>query len=138
MTLQVKRLEKVANHLIHNMLGQDKWDFSEIHKISSCGTAGCAMGELPVIFPKLWKYDLKDSDDPVKLRKDSSNDSFYDVERFFGLSKEERRHLFMPAMWEPTQKPELYGGKRLSRKCKPQTVGKQIHAFLKKKKEFND
>jgi hypothetical protein len=41
-----------ANHLINEKLGNDNFDFTNYHHEKSCGTFGCAIGELPYVFPE--------------------------------------------------------------------------------------
>ncbi len=45
-----------ANHLINEKLGHDNFDFNSYHKSSSCGTFGCAIGELPYVFPDTFEF----------------------------------------------------------------------------------
>ena len=41
-----------ANHLINEKRGHDIFDFTEYHFVTvSCGSRGCAIGELPFVFP---------------------------------------------------------------------------------------
>lgn len=70
--IQYKRLKKLADYLSKPKLPSGrKFDFGTVNdgkvefqidgnkikvKPGSCGTAGCAMGELPFCFPKDWKY----------------------------------------------------------------------------------
>jgi len=65
--IKFKKLQKLADHLRRGKLGHTTFDFSCINdgepaqvtidpktltiKASGCGTSGCAMGELPIIFP---------------------------------------------------------------------------------------
>lgn len=56
---QKKRLRKLADHLMHGKLGHKRFDFNEYNLPSEgfdekgCGTAGCAIGECPIVFPRV-------------------------------------------------------------------------------------
>jgi len=125
-----KRLEKLALHLEKGKLGHERFDFNTVHKNHShkkgfCGTAGCAMGECPVVFPRHWEFLEYD----VAI-KGQPHSGFYSGAKFFGLSAEEHNHLFMPGY----QNVESYGGRYLGVRAKRESVASNIRAFLKKKK----
>jgi len=62
-------LLKLADHLESGKLGHPTFDFTTFNStlrydmsprkpvVPGCGTNGCAIGELPVLFPKLWKFN---------------------------------------------------------------------------------
>jgi len=56
-----ERLQKIAAHLLTGNLGHKTFDFSvfncgEIIAENGCRTSGCAIGELPIIFPEYWEF----------------------------------------------------------------------------------
>lgn len=52
-----ERLEKLAAHLETGQLGHAVFDFSVFNDAPSrCGTNGCAIGELPIVFPDDWVF----------------------------------------------------------------------------------
>jgi len=58
--VNAKRLLKLADHLDHGKLGHrqfdmDTWNSGYIDS-RGCGTAGCAIGECPIVWPKLWRF----------------------------------------------------------------------------------
>lgn len=56
--MRADRLLKLAEHLRNGKLGHKKFDITEFNNADGprCGTAGCAIGECPVIFPREWKW----------------------------------------------------------------------------------
>ncbi len=104
------RLLKLAAHLQEGKLGHDKFDFSEFNggdfKPNGCGTVGCAIGECPIVFPRIWEFrQLKSSGSAgsisPRLRADNSKDDYFwpslhDAAAFFGISSELGRSLFFP------------------------------------------
>lgn len=108
------RLLKLATHLESGELTHLKFDFNEIHKgfiigacceeinlkelvgkylpKNICGTSGCAMGEIPAVWPKFWKWN----GDGIQ-----AIDGVTTVTEFFGLSDslseyDEEDFLFYP------------------------------------------
>jgi hypothetical protein len=49
------RLLQLADHLDYNV-NDTNWDYSTL--ISPCGTAGCALGHCPEIWPDYWQLHL--------------------------------------------------------------------------------
>lgn len=95
------RLIKLAKHLESGKLGHKRFDFSQFNgemdpvepKPYTCGTAGCALGECPIIFPKQWRFDSNSF--PALRRGDASG---YEAgAEFFGLNGVEVRSLFDPS-----------------------------------------
>lgn len=91
-TIYKRRLLKLARHLRDGKLYHDKFDIACYHSIieGSCKTAGCAIGELPGLFPNHW-YFLKDY--PM-LNIGSKENAFDDAKTFFGLNRDESLALF--------------------------------------------
>jgi len=124
-----KRLQKLADHLKNGKLGHQRFDFSQLNSKAepySCGTAGCALGECPIVFPKLWRFN--GVADPA-LKHEGSGDSFWDAEIFFGLTDEESSHLFNPE----SQHPLRFGGEHLHGDATRRQVARNIEAFIKVK-----
>ena len=46
-----ERLLRLADHLDHGKLGHEEFDFKQYNDTteSMCGTAGCAIGECPIL-----------------------------------------------------------------------------------------
>lgn len=99
---------------------QDRFDFDLLHVETDCGTAGCAMGELPAVYPKIFSYVngylcfLNDAKMPI-----------YELEmnigKFFGLTEKERYFLFYPN----------WGCNNLSAGSTKEEVAKHIREFVK-------
>lgn len=156
--IQYRKLQKLANHLRRGKLGHPVFDFSCINggvgqcevdpktlKVAAkpCGTNGCAMGELPIVFPKDWAYPDPDIDytdgvlnitvaqTPEYIRGDTPRHEFsQEVANFFGISQDAVDHLFYP----DAQDPRTYGGKHLKSNATRLQVAKQIEAFIVKMK----
>lgn len=145
--IHIRRLLKLAAHLekparkrLHK-----KFDFGCVSSGTLeegrrfCGTAGCALGECPAVFPNQWMvrrqvgfligtnlYEFL-----VGLRNYRYTNTFSDAELFFGLIPSESRHLFMPNR----QQPNCYGGKILNESATARQVARNIRAFLKLKEK---
>lgn len=59
-----------------------------------CGTAGCAIGWMPAVWPKQLKWDRYNSVRLIERRR--SRDNFGAAEKFFGISHSDALHLFNP------------------------------------------
>jgi len=101
-----KRLLKLAEHLETGKLGHKKFDFGKYNsekdphtevKPYSCGYAGCALGECPIVFPKLWQFSI---DGTPALRTSNRDNAYLDGAResqeFFGITYNEAGALFVP------------------------------------------
>lgn len=127
-----KRLEKLATHLESGKLGHKKFDFSAWNRTRfhdnakpyTCGYAGCAIGECPIVFPRDWGFTASGG---VGLNGDSAYVE-KDAREFFGLLESELYHLFVPSM----QRVSLYGGKMLGGKATRKQVAKNIRIFIEK------
>lgn len=113
-----ERLEKLATHLESGKLGHAKFDFSAINETrdhaippcGKCGYAGCALGELPIVFPRLWKFGAYGHTvlrSPRTMRAQNSGDSFSHSEEFFGLTCGESLGLFSGCNPRPWAKTDL-------------------------------
>lgn len=148
--IRLDRLAKLADHLEKGQLGHVKFDFSLVHengarlttkqrKEGFCGTAGCAMGELPVLFPRKWKFADNDYGEPsVRMREGECPriDIIYksDVTEFFGISESKTAHLFYPGCqhhkWCSKSLNKMGG---LSDKATRKQVAANIRYFIKNK-----
>ena len=129
--IQENRLLKLAQHLETGKLGHKDFDFNRINggefDERGCGTLGCAIGELPIVFPSSWKFV---SNYVTRIR--SEHIGYFDEETvrlWFGTTIEEDDHLFYPDM----QNPKEYGGRVLGSSAKREQVAKNIRAFIEKK-----
>lgn len=106
------RLEKLATHLETGKLGHKKFAFDKLHHTFEeydqkpvdgfCGSVGCAMGELPIVFPRQFKYEANADDESVVARRGeyiSELDFEKAVMSFFKITKSELEGLFYPADW---------------------------------------
>lgn len=125
--IQTKRLEKMATHLETGKLGHENFYFAAINMgemdKKGCGTLGCAIGELPIVFPRSWEFDSLF----VKIKKSNSQSYREDLLSWFGLRKLEANHLFYPDV----QRVKMFGGKRLYGTATKEQVASNIRAFLK-------
>lgn len=131
---QAGYLAKLAKHLEAGKLGHKVFNFNFFNANADgfevrgkCGTMGCAAGELPIIFPRKWKFD-EHSGLPVLRNGDYQSPSI-SGEDFFEISGDEFDHLFQPGR----QSPHLYGGKYLRGFATRKQVAANIWAFLTKK-----
>ena len=124
--MNVERLEKLAEHLESGQLGHEVFDFSTYNNSGepSCGTAGCALGECPIIWPNKWRFDRDGA--PIIKSKPFPHSS---ATVFFKIDSDEAGHLFYPNK----QKPNLYGGKELDETATRYEVAANIREFIKVK-----
>jgi hypothetical protein len=148
--IQFQRLKKLADHLSRGKLAHDRFDFSVVNdnvpliplpgKLPGCGTAGCAMGECPLVFKRHWAFrePAFEGEDHVYpyLRNGSSEWLTQDITKFFGISPNAADHLFHPR----SQNVDVYGGEELYGNATAKDVAKQIRAFIRraKSKKFDD
>jgi hypothetical protein len=106
-----KRLLKLIIHLERGKLGHPVFDFSCWNagkKVNGCRTNGCAVGELPVLFPRLWKFRGSYFDDPI----------LQCAADFFDVSLQSATQIFTPE------------GSGLPYKARRKTVAKHLRKFL--------
>lgn len=126
-----ERLLKLAEHLETGKLGHEVFDFSQFNNANTniCGTAGCAIGECPVIWPDEWEFctvglpTLKDKYTP---RGSATS--------FFGIISKEYDHLFIPTH----QNINEYGGKVLGIDATKEQVATNIREFVKRKEKLDN
>jgi len=128
-----KRLLKLAEHLERGKLSVDRFDFSKWHEKTNCGTAGCAMGECPAVFPKHWHFraGLFGNQEPA-LKERPFASVRASGRNFFGITQAQFAHLFIPGY----QHPSLYSGKVLGERAKPSAVARNIREFIKQKEQM--
>lgn len=150
-----ERLLKLAQHLENGELGHKNFDFScfnrdllskgvklKVSTPGSCGTNGCAIGELPIIFPEYWEFSYPHSNPQLnakykgrKWRESScSGDIIEDAQVFFNIDVLESLHLFMP----DGQNPNDYGGKNLGDYATKEEVAQNIRDFVNYKYKNNE
>jgi hypothetical protein len=129
--IQIDKLRKVENHLRNGILAHKVFDFSTIDKgeigENGCGTNGCAIGELPVIFPDDFVYDT-DGDVIVTNPKEGVYQSsvWEEIDNFFGITSNMSNHLFVPE----AQDRYKYGGNELDKEATKEEVADNIAAFI--------
>lgn len=124
------RLLKLANFL--ETLHPKKFDLSVFviepaskiskeyatNKVKPCGTAACAIGWCPVVFPRSCYYNTNDD---IVLKKNPKFSNFGFAEIFFNLTENESRRLFSSC--------EYYNFNNIT----PKRVAKRIRKLVKDK-----
>lgn len=126
-SIGVKRLLKLAEHLEYGTLGHEVFDFESINDGASfdangCGTHGCAMGELPFVFPDQWKFK-PDGELTAILLDDQEPYTDAEVAKFFGIEQDDVVFLFYPG-------PTDIGRSGLPGNASPQRVAVHIREFV--------
>jgi hypothetical protein len=75
--------------------------------VANCGTAGCVVGWMPVLFPEVYEYELYDGklSQAVKLKGvfrgtgHLSRENFNAGKAYFGLTEAEASSLFLPEQY---------------------------------------
>lgn len=132
-----RRLLKLADHLESQHRGLQRFDFGSVCTVRSCGSAGCAIGEMPAVWPKSWEWNdgntqvtqptfLRPCDAPYDCDyygraymvvragsgvRDSCGWDGEDVQAWFGIDEEIARILFLPSALTPASVNgvEIYG-----------------------------
>lgn len=120
---QEKRLLKLADFV--ESVSPKKFDLETIGRREPCGTVCCAVGYMPVVFPRNFKYNQYNNGYGLThwLVVESKKNDLSDMsaaEDFFGLNWNESKYLFVS---------ESYGSRK-----GPKTVAKRIRDFVTKKK----
>lgn len=121
-----RRLLKLAKHLRGKNRGHDRFDFGAISWENHCGTAGCAIGELPFAFPK--DFSLVHSLCNYVTMRGTRLFNFDAARRFFAITERQSTHLFTPN----DQNTKRYGGKHLGIRATASQVAANIEAFVEK------
>lgn len=95
-----ERLLQLADHLERGQLGHKVFDFRVINSnlginlkkdaAYKCETNGCAVGEIPIIWPNRFRFDHNGIVDVETL-----NSNFYAAEQWLDISGEESEFLFV-------------------------------------------
>ena len=128
---QTQRLQKLHDHLVKGQLNHTVFDFAKFHSHTGCGTAGCALGEAPYLFPDDWQFVQQyGMTRPVLKGLPPSNfrASHRAAMQFFGISSKAADHLFFPRL----QTPKLYGGVVLTGRASKEEVARNIRLFIKR------
>lgn len=123
--IRFDRLRQLAEHLETGTLGHETFDFSQYNNVekNKCGTAGCAIGECPILWPKSWRFD---SIGLPYLKERKEFDPYRSGMEWFGIDSSEYCHLFLPEeqmTWE-------FGGKHLNDNATRYEVAANIRAFI--------
>jgi len=129
-TIRVNRLKKLADHLINGKLGHERFIFHVYnHSIgeydkNGCGTAGCAIGECPIIFTE-WCFGKHYSPKLKSLKGESNDIEEISGRKFFGLNNDQYDHLFVP-----NNQLAKYGDSKLGDTATSKMVGNNILKFI--------
>lgn len=120
-----ERLIKLADHLLNGKLGHEVFDFGRYNDVlePKCGTAGCAIGECPIVWPIDWHFDYMGT--PHYLTYEFAS---IGAQQFFDISHSQYEHLFEPRL----QSPEKYGGDLLGASATKEQVANNILEFCKR------
>lgn len=140
--MNAQRLLELAAHLRQGKLGHVKFNFEVCNGDEAgiqlwgngCGYCGCAIGELPFVFPGAFEFvvgwpALIEADDYPHPDADFAGRGA--AEAFFELKDEESMHLFIPN----SQKPDKFGGQHLDENATAAQVADNIEAFVKRKEK---
>jgi len=141
MKIRTGRLRRLAKHLRSKHLTHKKFRISIFAKGklneygNYCGSAGCAIGELPAVWPKEWSWviqtkniETKDIHIVHKKYGGGNSQTWNAVSKFFSIDWQETYHLF----YADRQVPLFYGGKRLDFDATAIEVADNIIAFIEK------
>jgi hypothetical protein len=104
--MNLSRFNALLDHLEHGVLGHERFDFNFLNHFddpknaigTACGSAGCALGELPIIDPDNWKFCYTGL-----LYQHGSAHPYKGAAEYFGISVLETEDLFDPAHVENTR-----------------------------------
>ena len=128
------RLLQLAEHLETGKLGHEYFDFSAYNYnhnpyevvTGECGTAGCALGECPIIWPEDWVFCTR-TGFPI-LDQFPYSEPINCASIFFEISDIVVIHLFKPLM----QLTGKFGGVVLPNIASKEQVASNIRAFVEK------
>lgn len=123
-SIRIDRLEHLAEFLENGILGHKKFDIDKYNSRSDgrCGSAGCALGECPTLWPDDWMF----RGEGISLRAFPHKHAENSAIAWFGVSIEEVHHLF----YSHYQHPKLYGGEKLGGGATRYQVAANIRAFV--------
>lgn len=116
--MNVERLKKLSDHLRNGQLGHDEFDINTYNSSSpsarpqmrkiGCGSSGCAIGELPIIFPNEWEFRKSTWKEFFDVRLKNSfweRNGMYatqiEAEEWFDIGEKKYTRMFMPSSYEP-------------------------------------
>jgi len=137
--IRVGRLRKLAKHLCgthlaHRMFYFDRLASGKMDENGNyCGSVGCALGEIPAVWPKEWKWEKNRCGDLFSIIHKSHGGAgvaklWGAVTKFFSITEDQAYHLFNPRK----QMPQQFGGKELDEYASVEQVVDNIGAFIKK------
>lgn len=122
-----RRLQKLADFI--EKVPRERFDLSIIAKTNTngqlptpktCGTAGCAMGFTPCVFPKDIRYKRLYNTPNLDVIDNDGCSNFDLAERFFGLTIDEASYLFLPDFYPKNRRGRV-------------SVANRIRSFTKKR-----
>jgi len=122
--MNLERLHILYDHLMWGTLGHKKFDFSTYNSTHepTCGTAGCAIGECPVIWGE-WRFNYEG-----KPRLGENCSCSNSGAEWFGINHAEYIHMFVPN----SQNTDNFGGRSLKNFSNRYQVAANIKAFINK------
>ena len=131
-----ERLLKLAEHIESGELGHKKFDFRQYNLQKngfspdpySCGYAGCAIGECPIIFPEDWVFNKIAKPVLKNFTSDNFDDPSECTAKFFDLRELEVKFLFYPGKRIITKKGLITYSP--SEKATRQQIAKHIKKFV--------
>lgn len=146
-----ERLLKIANHLSYGNLAHDVFSFITYndslggrYKNNGCGTHGCAIGELPKIFPEDFAFvSGKYRNAPLLLESQdiTEHDKIVSIRKYLDLNKNEYEMLFIPYKHKQI---EAFNNKykanliKLDEDATRYEVSGNIRKFIKTKEKHNE
>jgi len=135
-------LEMLADHLMTGDLIHKEFDFNiynsalrlENSRIAYCGTAGCAIGELPALSDDFYFTNtgrLACNSMPVAAKHETTIGL---ISKYFKIPEKTARHLFVPLEQDINQ----FGGKKLDTDATKEEVAENIYAYLKNQRSNHD
>ncbi len=132
--MRADRLLKLADHLKHGKLGHAVFDYDVMNMNRNmdgrayclppphtCGSNGCALGELPFCFPDEWEFDSNG----IPVLKKNKN-QICDWIQFFDISEKDMQFIFYPRQNSEDNPDGLPKG------ATSYDVAKRIRAFISK------
>lgn len=111
-----------------------------IENEGKCGTQACAMGWMPAVFPRTFKWSTgygtiaPGAEGQVQNRINGQVD-WYAMTDFFGISMDEAHFLFMPEWWGSITLADKRYSNDLPSKARAKTVARHIRRFVELKKK---
>jgi hypothetical protein len=139
-TIQIDRMRKLITHLRSDKIGQDEFNIKVIHyekkdikfrflifPVLKTVTIGCAMGELPYLFPDECVFD---GNNDVVYKGAKSSGIVENVMEFFGIDYYAVCYLFFCSNYYCSLR---YGDERLSDTASRFVVADRLEIFLDRK-----